>query len=229
MKKAFILPIQAATLILAASASSAYADILQTIDGPITGQDIGALNEGLLVTTANDTDNWINDVVDGGQYFLGVDVTPISGEPTDATGNGYFFEFGVYGVAGSARVGNRWDGALFGFSPSGAQTTTPYVFGETYRMVMGIDIVSTGDDTVNFWLNPTASDLGNPDLTITNANLDTFDRVSVSAGGNDPNSTTYSNFIVATDFASVAVPEPSSAALLIGLSSLGLVARRRRS
>lgn len=91
-------------------------------------------------------------------------------------------------------------------------------------------------DNVEAWLNPDLSNLGAANASgvgiiskFNGGNIDiSADGLSITGSLAAGESFTMDEFFVATDLANVTVPEPSTWALLAGVSALGLVMLRRR-
>ncbi len=169
--------------------------------------------------------------LNSGTVFAGFDLN-LTTAPTDALGN-YFAHFlGTGGSANSTRVSlNTTAGVTtLGISEVAANavasSATPILTGTTYRVVLGYDF-ATGTSTA--WLNPV--DISSASIIdASGANALTLTGFQFRIDNTTDGAKIVDNLVVATTFneALVAVPEPSSVAMLCAVSVWGGIAGRRR-
>ena len=196
--------------------------VLQTDPGATISGDV------TIIDTGNDAGDWIDSYGDASDatLYYGFDFTVDN--DAGETGTGGLFAALQFDEGGSERlgVGNNWQSvnlSTFGFGgDQDLAGPTPYVVGETYRIVVRIDYNSGGDDSAAVWIDPASEASVSTDLGTDNA---TFDTIRLRAG-NDPGQVTFGNIVFATTFAEAVVPEPGSLALL-GLGGLFMLRRRR--
>ncbi|MGC9451808.1 MAG: PEP-CTERM sorting domain-containing protein [Oceanipulchritudo sp.] len=154
----------------------------------------------------------------------------------------------TYGLLGSSRDNNFiLDGGSLSIGLAGSNGSTlnlgAVAQDTTHMVLLRVSDNTTGGggndafyDNVEAWLNPDLSNLGTANASgvgiiskfngsNTDISADGLSLLGVLAAGE---SFTMDEFFVATDLANVTVPEPSTWALLAGVSALGLVMLRRR-
>jgi hypothetical protein len=149
-----------------------------------------------------------------GSTFAGVSFYNSGG--TDNGANGEF------GIANSA--GDVW--RIVDPSTGGTSTTTTVSITEatTFLLVAQVIWSDVGDETVNLWVNPAiGGTLGTANAT-QSMPMSNIDKVRIA--GATAVDYTFDEVRIGTTFASVTVPEPSTA-LLGGLGLLALLRRRR--
>jgi len=179
------------------------ADIIQVVPGPISASGGG---EGVdIITTDNDTDDWLTTISAGGTIYLGFDwvVETNAGE----TGSGDFFGgLGLYDLSDEkALVGNSWISLNYGLAGQSTDesSTIPYVIGTTVRLIAKLTIVDGPDpDTIELFVGQDTE--GVPDAVNTLA-IDDINRV-LSRAGNAGGSATITNLTIADDYASANAP-----------------------
>ncbi len=126
---------------------------------------------------------------------------------------------------------------VFAYRFTDGTSSTPFGTADTNvnMFVVKLELsASAGSDSITIYRNPT--DLlveGNNTITANASGQDiVFDRITLAffpAGEVDPSSVTFDELRLGTSFASVTpVPEPRSAATLLGLVALGMVGLNRR-
>lgn len=105
--------------------------------------------------------------------------------------------------------------------------------GETYQLVVRYSKSVSGAaqpyNTVSFWVNPTDGDFGSPIGTASSSTNSSLSYIGFRGAANESGNTYWvDNVTLATEWNDVvAVPEPATAALLVGGLALALVSRRR--
>lgn len=226
-------------------------------NGPLAGQDMWSAISGVgtnspqvlgtankfvsLVTSGEDVSRDFADITEGSGY-LGLDVNLSAAQ---AAGD-YFAHFtenaSTSNFRGRLFARSSGSGYQLGFSTSSTNTTDVPTYGsivlnfnETYRVVMRYDIVTgASNDTGAVFVNPVSpvEASNTPYLTsgytggVEAANLGAVNFRQGTAA-NAPAVASLDNLVVATDFASAAVPEPGSLAAALTLGGLLLMRRRR--
>lgn len=218
------------SLAIAATISSSYGAIIQSIAGPNTATGGGVGN--VLIDETTDTGDWITNLSAGGTMYIGFNWTVNDNDLETGTG-GFFGGLGFFNgttAAGErALVGNDWISLNFAIARPGNESSSsiPYIIGTSARLVVKLTVTDGGtdDDTLELFVNQNTE--GTPDASASYT-LDDFTQITHRAG-NGFGEATLVNLIVADDFASAAavVPEPSSSALL-GLAGCALILRRRK-
>ncbi|MBT8044701.1 MAG: PEP-CTERM sorting domain-containing protein [Verrucomicrobiae bacterium] len=202
-------------------------------------QSVGGVSVGssTIVDTTNDTGNWIdnyNDSADSGTLYYSFDIT-IDNNVGETGGGGFFTALQLYdGDSERIAIGNNWrsvNWSYFGGGDGDLNGPVPYLIGQTVNIAARVDFNAGANDSITIWLNPVAGVAeGSQALSATTSVSDRnaqFNNIRLRAG-NGTGATTFNNIIFATEFADVvAVPEPSSTALLC-LGGLALILRRRR-
>jgi hypothetical protein len=218
--------------------NSVSAAVLQSFGEATVGGTFGG--SLTIVDTTNDTGDWIdnyNGSTDSGTLYYSFDIT-IDNNAGETGGGGFFTALQLYsGGSEKLGIGNDWNSLNWAYfaGPGDDGNLTgpvPYVLGETVNIAVRVDFNASANDNFTLWLNPVAGVAeGSQAAAITTSITDRdgqFDNVRLRAGNGLDAITTFDNIIFATEFADVvAVPEPSSAAL-IGLAGLALILRRRR-
>jgi hypothetical protein len=159
-----------------------------------------------------------------GTVFYGFDM---SREPGAGRSGASSVEFGAERVFFGVPGDQDFHRAFFGIEETGVGRTlgtVPVIADRTYRLVTELDF---DGDQLKLWVDPTPGDESRPDVTrpYTGTNWSTAVRLS-SESAFSAGAATWDNLAVGTRFSDV-VPEPTTAAWLVGIGALALLRRRR--
>ena len=216
--------------VLGLLASPASAAILDQDPGGTVGAGGTVPANTQVFNTGNDTSDWIDTYGDSGftgTLYYGFDFTVLN-NAGESGGGGLFAGVQLYnGNSERIGAGNDWAPVNIGFVGGSGfadnETSTPYVVGQTYRLVVKVEFFGGDDDDLFLWVDPASE--ADPADAIDSGNT-VFNNIRLRAG-NSSGLVGFENIVFATTFAEAAIPEPSSLALL-GLGGL-CVLRRRRS
>lgn len=246
MKILNILLASLTTLAVSANAQIIFSESFDYVDGNLTtvssslwvahsgaGSVPVQVSNGTISVQSGGSREDVNALI-GGTYatetlYAGFDLTVGTGA-ISANGD-YFFHFKDTGSNFRGRVfvtPATVSGFKLGLDNDGgtaSQTwTTDLNFGEEYRVVLAYD-ASTRLSTL--WVDP--ENMASTNITDTvAASAMTVNSVAFRQGSNTNATQVIDNLVVALDFNTAAIPEPSTYAAILGLVVLGLAIIRRR-
>ena len=171
--------------------------------------------------------------------FYGTDTTTVfvsfvlSAQPGFSTTNPDYAGLSFFDANDGAErlfLGQTFQATNYGFERSGgASATTGTAVSSSPTFLVAEFIFQAGNDTVNLYVNPTPG-LAAPDVAATSASVSDFyfDRIRLQSGLDGGETFNFDEVRLGTTYADVSpAPEPTSI-LLLGITGVGLLARRRR-
>jgi hypothetical protein len=159
---------------------------------------------------------------DGSEIWVSVEIS-LSASTQGSWGGISFFD----NVGEKVLFGRDSNNAFWGIDAAPENYSTIAATANQTFHLLGLIEYNSGVDTISLWIDPTdMNNLGTANASTTDT-LGAFTKLRLGTGiGSDPG-LTVDNLTIGTTFADV-IPEPSSAALLLGLGAVALVLRRRK-
>ena len=216
--------------IAALIASNANAAIIASDDFSASGSGTGwasstdwgsNLNSGTYSATTENFRDFAatTSSADGSEIWVSVEIS-LSGS---TWGGISFFDGGTEKVL----FGRDTNNAFWGIDAAPENYSTIAATVDQTFHLLGLIEYNSGVDTISLWIDPTdMNNLGTANASTTDT-LGTFTKLRLGTGIGSGSGLTVDNLTIGTTFADV-IPEPSSAALLLGLGAVALVLRRRK-